>query len=104
MWLKPQSTRAPDRAASIIGVLYPIHNRHLSEIEWAHAIKARDIDAILLRVGAPLMVRVDATARAKEMLRLAGIEAVTSQHVLASNKAYAIHCGRNCNRPAHLAI
>jgi hypothetical protein len=104
MRLKPQSTRAPYLTAGVIGVLYSIHNRHFGEIEWAHAIEARDIDAILLRIGAPLMVRVDATARAKEMLCLASIEAVTGQHVLASNKAYAADCGRNRNRAAHPTI
>jgi hypothetical protein len=85
-------------------VLRSIQNRNLGEIEGTDPIEARDIDAILLWVGAALVVGVDAAARAKEVLCLTRIEAVAGQHVLAPNKSYAAHCGRNRDRTAHPAI
>jgi hypothetical protein len=39
---------------------YPVEHWDLFEVEWANAIEACDVDAILPLVGAALMVRVDA--------------------------------------------
>jgi hypothetical protein len=48
-----------------------------------------DIHAILSRVGAPLVVRIDAALRAEEMLRCSGVEAIACQHILAFDEPNA---------------
>ncbi len=49
-WLKSQNARAPGDAVVVIGVVYPVHYRHLGKIERAHAVEARHIDAVLIRI------------------------------------------------------
>lgn len=62
----------------------PIHDRDLQEVERAYALQACDVDTILVGVRTALVMRVDSAARAKEMLRCAGVEPVTCEHILAA--------------------
>jgi hypothetical protein len=83
--LVSQSPSTPDFASVIAGVLHSVHDRHFSEVEWADAFQACNVDTELLRIRTTLMMCVDTALRTKEMLGFAGIEPVTRQLVVALN-------------------
>jgi hypothetical protein len=63
----------------------PVHHAYLLEIERADPVEACHVHPKLIGIRAPLVVRVDATVRAEEMLRRACIEPITGQGLLAFN-------------------
>lgn len=99
-----QGPGTPGFAGIVIGVPYAVHDRHLGEVEWADAFETRDIDAVLLRIRAALVMGVDAALRTEEMLGLAGIEPVAGQLVLAPDDMQAAQGRGHRDRAAHSAI
>ena len=85
-------------------MVYAVHDRHVFEIERAHLVEASDIDAILVGIRSPLVMFVDTTMRAKEVLRRACVEAVASQDVLSLQNAAPAHLRRHDDSAAHSAI
>jgi hypothetical protein len=49
-----------------------VDDRHIVEVEGAHAFQAGDVDAVLVGIGTAAMVGVDAAFRTKVMLRVCG--------------------------------
>jgi hypothetical protein len=58
----------------------------------------------LVLIGAALMVCVNPTYRAEEVLRRSRVETVTRQLILALQKPDPAHLRGDRNRPAHSAI
>jgi hypothetical protein len=54
----------------------PVIGRNLCDIEGVDALQAANVVAVLLRVGTPLMMRMDAAHRAKVVLGCARVELV----------------------------
>lgn len=53
-----------------------IIGRHITDQEGIDALKATDVVTILLQIGSPLMMRINAADRAEIMLRGKGIELI----------------------------
>ena len=66
-----QSSNAPNFASSIGRMLHPVHDRHLGEIERADVFQTCNVNTVLVRIRAPLVMCVDAAPRTKEMLGFA---------------------------------
>lgn len=54
-------------------------DRNLVKIERTDPLKARNIDAVLLRIGTTLVMRIDAAARTEVMLRGVGVELINGK-------------------------
>jgi hypothetical protein len=102
--LVSQSPRTPDCAGVVAGVLHAVHHRHLGEIEGADAFQTRNVDTVLMRIRAALVMCVDTALRAKEMLGFAGIETIAGQFVLAPDDAQTVQGGGHGDRATHPAI
>ena len=63
------------------------------EIEWTQPREAGDIDAELIGIRSPLMMRIDATFRAKEMFCRTRIELVDRQRFRARKNVNAAQIG-----------
>jgi len=59
----------------------PIVHRNLREIERTDAVKARNIDAKLVRVRTPLMMGIDSADRTEIVLRCPSVELVERELV-----------------------
>ena len=70
-------------SSSIRGVIDPVIGRDRAQIERIDAFQAADVVAVLIRIGAPLVVGVDAAARAEVMFGGTRIELVQPQDILA---------------------
>ena len=55
--------------AGIVRMIDAVHDRHFGEVEWTYPVQASNIDGKQLRIGSSLMVRVNSTAGAEEVLR-----------------------------------
>src|SRR5579862_7010458 len=64
-------------------VLRAIKHRHFVKVEWADVFQTRDIDPVLIGVGAALMVSMDATLGAEEMLRGHRVELIRGESILS---------------------
>jgi len=73
-----QRPSAPNFASIIAWVLHSVHDRHLREVERADAFQARNVDTILVRVRATLVMCVNTALRTKEVLGFTSIESVAS--------------------------
>lgn len=68
------------RLLDVAGMIVPaVQICHMLEILNSYPFQARDIKAILTRLGAPLVVGVNTTHGTKEMFRRVGIEGVGPQ-------------------------
>ena len=61
---------------SIRRMMDPIIRRYIFKIERIHTFKAPDVIAILMGIGAALMVCINTAVRAKIMLRGFGVECI----------------------------
>src|SRR6516164_9916575 len=91
-------------AAMVRRMIDAVDHRHVGKIKRAHALQARGIDPVLVRVGAAAMVRVDAASRAEVVLRNAGIEPVFAQRLFTGLERNGAGGGRHRHRAAHPAI
>lgn len=71
-------------------MIYTIKNRHISKIERIHTLKTPDIKAILVRVGAALVVCMNAADRTKVMPGEMSIELVERKDILTLDHSEAI--------------
>lgn len=101
---KPQRPRPARGSAGVVRVVHAVGDGHFREVERADAFQAGDIDAVLVRIGATLVVGVDAAARAEEVLRGSGVEAVAGQGVLALKDFDAARLRGDDDRAAHAAV
>lgn len=58
-------TRMP---AGVVRVIYTVQDRHFEEVEWAYPVQTGNVDAILVLIGAALMVSIDSAMRAEKVL------------------------------------
>ena len=68
-----------------------IHDRNLSEIEWAYPVQASHVHGIQVLVGSSLMMCVYSAAGTEEVLRRFGMEAVACQRILALQELDPAH-------------
>ena len=66
---------------SIRGVIDAIHGRNRAELERVHTFQTPDVVSVLVRIRAPLMVRVDSAVATEIVLRRARIELVQRERV-----------------------
>ena len=78
--------------------------RHFIKVKWAQASNARHVHTVLARDGAPGVKGIDATNRAKVVLRLSSIELVERQLVRALRDMYIVQVGRYGHGAAHAAV
>jgi hypothetical protein len=89
----------------VAGMSDAVIHRHFGEVEWAHAFEASDVDAVLSRVGAALVMRVDAAFRAKIVLRRHRAELIEREAVGAScHDLEVVPFGRYGDGATHPAI
>jgi hypothetical protein len=69
--------------ASVIRVIDAVHDWNLKEIEWAYPVQTSHVHGMKVRVGSPLVMRVDTAAGAKEVQRDSRMEAVAGERILA---------------------
>jgi hypothetical protein len=100
---KPQRPRPARGSAGVVRVVHAVGDGHFREVERADAFQAGDIDAVLVRIGATLVVGVDAAARAEEVLGRSGVESIARQGLLAAEKLDAACLRRDDDRAAHAA-
>ena len=67
--------------------MHAVARGHRTEVERIDAIEAADVVGVLGRVGAALVVRVDAAARAEEVPGDLGVELIHAQSVRALDDA-----------------
>jgi hypothetical protein len=101
---EPKRTCPPRGSAGVVRVVHAVGDGHLREVEWADAVQAGDVDAVLVRIGPALVVGVDAAARAEEVLGRAGVESIARQGVLALKNFDATHLRGDDDRAAHAAV
>jgi len=84
-----------------------ICNRNLSNFKWINTFQASNIESILMRIGAALMVSIDTTLRTKEVPCCHGVKLIEAQHIFAFGNVDAIqrYRGDDCaSPPTHRAI
>ena len=67
-----------------------IVDRHRTQIERIDALKARHVESIERRIGAPLMMRIDAAIAAEVMPRRVGIKLIELKYRLALDDSQAV--------------
>jgi hypothetical protein len=85
----------------------PVEYWHATQLVGIYAFQASQIEAILIGLGAPSVVRVNTTARAEVMLRHTGVEAIDRKEVGSFNDAESFerHPAHHCAlAPAQRAI
>lgn len=70
-------------------MVHAVVSRDVAEVERIDALQATDVVSVLLRVGAPLVVRIDAAHGTEIVLRRHGVELVELQYLLALHDADA---------------
>ena len=70
-------------------MMHPVHDRHRLEIERAQPLKTGDVDAILVRIRAALVVGIDAAMGAEIMPRSHGVELIDGELVRALQNVQA---------------
>ena len=88
-------------------MVHAILHRHVGDVVWIDAFQAPDVVAELVRVGAALVMGIDAAVAAEIVPGDAGVELVQPQHVLPANHPQAIKRYRGDHRalaPADRAI
>jgi hypothetical protein len=101
---KSQRTCSAQKTASVIRVIHPVKNGHLGKVEWTHPIQAGNVHTVLVLIGSALMMRVDPTFGAEEMLRRSSVETVTCKCVLALQELDPAQFCRDRYSAAHSAI
>ena len=97
--------RSASRCCRVAGMSDAVIHRHFGEVEWAHAFEASDVDGVLSRVGAALVMRVDAAFRAKIVLRRHRAELIEREAVGAScHDLEVVPFGRYGDGATHPAI
>ena len=71
------------QGSAVGGMLHAIARGHRSEVERIDTLEAAEVVAVLGRVGAALVMRVNAAVHAEPVLRDAGVEPVHAQRVRA---------------------
>ena len=71
------------QGSAVGGMLHAIARGHRSEVERIDTFEAAEVVAVLRRVGAALVVRVDAAALAEPVPRDADVEPAHAQRVRA---------------------
>lgn len=105
LWGRNEAEAARQPGGALVGrVLDPIVDGHLLEIKGADALETGNVDAVLVGIGAPPMMRVYSACRAEIMDRAHRAEPVASQGVFARVDDKAIEVGGNRDRAAHSAI
>src|SRR3954463_9412012 len=84
-------------------MMHAVKHRDLRKIEWADAVQARHIDAELAGIRPPLMMGIDAAARAEVMLGRPGVELIESQRLGAGGNLQIAEFGGHRDSPAHPA-
>lgn len=82
----------------------PLVDGKFGKVERADPFQAGCIDAVLIRVGASLVVRVDPALRAEIMLCLPGIELIQGEKFAARNDLDVVERRRHRDGAAHPAI
>ena len=88
-------------------MVHAVVNRYFFDFKGIDPLQTADVEAVLVRVGPPLMMRVDATCRAEEMLRCIRVELIEAKRIIATRDPEAANrSGRDdcATSPAHRTI
>src|SRR6185312_15367295 len=100
-------TQIPDDVgcglSAIARVVDAVDHRHFGEIEGANAFETGSVDAVVIRIRAAAMMRVDAALRAEIMLGDARLELIERQRVLACEQGEIGDRHADGDRAAHAA-
>ena len=73
----------PISGSGTIGrMMNTVVDRYMFKFVQIYALQAADVLAVLLRVGPPLVMRIDAANRAKQMSRGFGVEPILAKKLL----------------------
>src|SRR5215469_4073777 len=85
-------------------MVHTVVDRDLLKIERAYPLQARDIDTVLLRIRAALVMRIDAAARTETMPCRVGVELVNGEEFASLSNVDAVQVRRHRNRAAHATV
>src|SRR5215471_1038830 len=89
------------------GMVHAVARRHVEDVVRIHAFETTDIEAVLVRVDAPLVVRVDPAVSAEVVTRRVRVELVEPQRVGSFDHAQPGQRNGGDDRalaPAHRAV